>query len=201
MTSIHCATCDKTLAEGEQNFYSGTEEYLCDPHFRETELKDAIAERDQKAKWLEETHLKQLRDLDIKIARLQAPPGAAVFVDCRRIDFAPGKGFAFQDGLKTFAESVTSPFVRAKPDVIVDPVAVDLPAWPKRDPELTLADAKRMAWLLDGNGYFMEHEYLCGHHPASEKQQAEARRAIDEAMAADEKFLRKWNAAGGFTPA
>lgn len=44
------------------------------------------------------------------------------------------------------------------------------------------ADAKRMRWLLDGRGYFMEEEGLCGDGPCSEQEQDDARRAIDEAM-------------------
>jgi hypothetical protein len=44
------------------------------------------------------------------------------------------------------------------------------------------ADAKRMRWMLAGNGYFMEEEMLCGHGPCSEKEQDEARRQIDAAM-------------------
>lgn len=45
------------------------------------------------------------------------------------------------------------------------------------------ADALRMRWLLAGNGYFMEHEMLCGHDPCDEAEQDEARRRIDDAMA------------------
>lgn len=44
------------------------------------------------------------------------------------------------------------------------------------------ADAKRMRWLLDGNGYFMEEEMLCGHDPCDEEEQDKARRVIDDAM-------------------
>lgn len=44
------------------------------------------------------------------------------------------------------------------------------------------ADAKRMRWILAGNGYFMEEEMLCGHKPCDEYEQNEARRIIDEAM-------------------
>ena len=44
-------------------------------------------------------------------------------------------------------------------------------------------DALRMRWLLAGNGYFMEHEMLCGYGPCDDKKQDEARRCIDEAMA------------------
>jgi len=40
-------------------------------------------------------------------------------------------------------------------------------------------DAERFRWLLSGNGYFIEHERLCGHGPGDE---AEAREAIDLAM-------------------
>ena len=42
------------------------------------------------------------------------------------------------------------------------------------------ADAKRFRWLLDGNGYFMEEAMLCGHGPCDDKEQDEARVAIDD---------------------
>ena len=44
------------------------------------------------------------------------------------------------------------------------------------------ADAKRMRWLLNGNGYFMEEEMLCGHDFCTEADQDDARRMIDDAM-------------------
>lgn len=44
------------------------------------------------------------------------------------------------------------------------------------------ADARRMRWMLAGNGYFLEEEGLCGHSPCREDEQNEARRIIDEAM-------------------
>lgn len=47
------------------------------------------------------------------------------------------------------------------------------------------ADAKRMRWLLDGHGYFMEEEMLCGQPPCNEKEQDEARLAIDQRMEED----------------
>lgn len=39
-------------------------------------------------------------------------------------------------------------------------------------------DAERYRWMCDGNGYFLEHEMLCGFE--NEKAQADA--AIDAAM-------------------
>lgn len=39
-----------------------------------------------------------------------------------------------------------------------------------------------MRWLLDGHGYFMEEEMLCGHSPCDDDEKDEARRRIDEAM-------------------
>lgn len=45
------------------------------------------------------------------------------------------------------------------------------------------ADAARMRWLLQGNGYFMEEEGLCGHGPCDEREMNIARREIDEHMA------------------
>lgn len=47
------------------------------------------------------------------------------------------------------------------------------------------ADAKRMRWLLDGNGYFMEEDMLCGHAPCSEEEQDECRAKIDIATEED----------------
>lgn len=43
-------------------------------------------------------------------------------------------------------------------------------------------DARRMRWMLAGNGYFMEERTLCGHGPCSQKEQDNARRQIDAAM-------------------
>lgn len=50
------------------------------------------------------------------------------------------------------------------------------------------ADAKRMRWLLSGNGYFMEERMLCGNGPCEEDEQDDARREIDEAMKEDGAF-------------
>lgn len=44
------------------------------------------------------------------------------------------------------------------------------------------ADAKRMRWLLNGNGYFMEEQMLCGAVRHSQREQDEARITIDEKM-------------------
>ena len=44
------------------------------------------------------------------------------------------------------------------------------------------ADAERMRWILDGNGYFRENEMLCGHGPCSEEAKSAARAVIDAAM-------------------
>lgn len=46
----------------------------------------------------------------------------------------------------------------------------------------SIADAARMRWLLDGNGYFMEEEGLCGVHPCSGDEMNKAREIIDEQM-------------------
>lgn len=46
----------------------------------------------------------------------------------------------------------------------------------------SIADAERMRWLLDGNGYFMEEEGLCGVHPCSENEMNKARETIDRRM-------------------
>jgi hypothetical protein len=42
------------------------------------------------------------------------------------------------------------------------------------------ADARRFRALLDGNGYFMEENCLCGLRPCDEAEQDRARAAIDE---------------------
>ena len=47
------------------------------------------------------------------------------------------------------------------------------------------ADAKRFRWLLNGNGYFMEENYLCGHDDPSEEEQDDARAEIDKEMNED----------------
>ena len=44
------------------------------------------------------------------------------------------------------------------------------------------ADAERFRWLLAGNGYYMEENFLCGHAPTSQQEQDDARRKIDEAI-------------------
>ena len=56
------------------------------------------------------------------------------------------------------------------------------------------ADAKRMQWILDGNGYFMEENGICGYIPDyqySEEEKNAARRSIDEAMAWQESEEQK----------
>lgn len=63
-----------------------------------------------------------------------------------------------------------------------DDIRTDPPDGGKRDDAL---DAARFRWLLDGNGYFMEEESLCGHAPTSDAQKDRARREIDEAMLND----------------
>lgn len=45
------------------------------------------------------------------------------------------------------------------------------------------ADAARFRWLLDGHGYYMEENFLCGHAPTSEAEKDVARVEIDTAMA------------------
>jgi hypothetical protein len=44
------------------------------------------------------------------------------------------------------------------------------------------ADAKRLRWMLAGNGYFLEERMLCGHPPCDEREQDDARQEIDETM-------------------
>lgn len=53
------------------------------------------------------------------------------------------------------------------------------------------ADAKRLRWLLNGNGYFLEEEGVCGHSPCSEDQQDAARRLIDAEMEANSMEIEK----------
>ena len=55
---------------------------------------------------------------------------------------------------------------------------------PKVDDSET-ADAARMRWLLQGNGYFMEETGLCGHGPCDEQEMNDARREIDKRIIED----------------
>jgi hypothetical protein len=48
------------------------------------------------------------------------------------------------------------------------------------------ADARRFRWLLNGNGYFMEEQGLCGHGPVDQEEQDGARAEIDAAIARGE---------------
>lgn len=50
------------------------------------------------------------------------------------------------------------------------------------------AEARRMRWMLAGNGYFMEEEGLCGHGPCDDTEQDDARRRIDDAIQESERF-------------
>lgn len=60
---------------------------------------------------------------------------------------------------------------------------LDVPATPALARAIeSIADAERMRWLLDGNGYFMEEEGLCGVHPCSEDEMNRAREIINEQM-------------------
>jgi len=47
------------------------------------------------------------------------------------------------------------------------------------------ADARRFRWLLDGNGYYMEENFLCGHPPTDKSERDDARRRIDADMMED----------------
>ena len=50
------------------------------------------------------------------------------------------------------------------------------------------ADAARMRWILQGNGYFMEESGLCGSGPCNEDEMNDARSAIDERMTQDRSY-------------
>ncbi len=57
----------------------------------------------------------------------------------------------------------------------------------RRPPDTSeAADAARMRWILQGNGYFMEERGLCGHGTCSKNEMNSARKEIDEQMAEDE---------------
>ena len=57
----------------------------------------------------------------------------------------------------------------------------------RRPPDTSeAADAARMRWILQGNGYFMEERGLCGYGTCSENEMNGARKEIDEQMAEDE---------------
>ncbi len=69
--------------------------------------------------------------------------------------------------------------------------------WPEKQIELVQEltktirdmkpDADRFRWLLSGNGYFMEEQRLCGHWPADDKEQSDARQIIDDEIRLDER--------------
>ena len=44
------------------------------------------------------------------------------------------------------------------------------------------SDARRMRWLLDGNGYFMAENFLCSSVNSNEDEKNKVRTIIDEAM-------------------
>ena len=44
------------------------------------------------------------------------------------------------------------------------------------------ADARRMRFLLDGHGYFMEERGLCGFGPCDEEEKDSARKEIDDGI-------------------
>lgn len=52
------------------------------------------------------------------------------------------------------------------------------------------ADARRFRWLLDGNGYYMQEQRLCGYPPCSDVEKDEARAAFDAVIAAAERRAR-----------
>lgn len=45
------------------------------------------------------------------------------------------------------------------------------------------ADAARFRWLINGNGYFMEEQGICGPWSNSQEDKDEARKIIDEWIA------------------
>lgn len=45
------------------------------------------------------------------------------------------------------------------------------------------ADARRLRWILNGHGYFMEENTICGHPPCDQDEQDDARIEIDRAIA------------------
>jgi len=66
----------------------------------------------------------------------------------------------------------------------------------------TESDAKRMRWLLSGNGYFLEEQMLYGGYggPCSDAEQDRARAEIDAAMEGDQQERNKMGKDTGKPP-
>lgn len=69
--TVICDVCGIEIDAYSANYDVETEQDLCEKHYLERQLIDAKRDRDELAKWLEETHLKRLRELDTKIASLE----------------------------------------------------------------------------------------------------------------------------------
>lgn len=95
--------------------------------------------------------------------------------------FEGGGGYYTLDNGQGF--SFTLDEARSMPDGYPDWGFVDVPKYNAID-KSDEADAKRMRWLLNGNGYFMEENFLCGHEPVTDDEADRARAAIDAAMQA-----------------
>ena len=72
---VTCDVCGIELDAEDANFDIGSQEDLCDEHFRQRQLLDAKQERDSLAAWLEATFLKRLREIDARIAELEKVTG------------------------------------------------------------------------------------------------------------------------------
>jgi hypothetical protein len=67
------------------------------------------------------------------------------------------------------------------PDLIIT-VPVRITYAPRPIDISDAADAARFRWILEGNGYFMEEEGLCGHGPCDQAEKNSARLEIDKYM-------------------
>jgi hypothetical protein len=71
--TVACDICKKVIPVEEAQFDVGNEWDLCPEHFKEQTLIQAKQKRAELATWLENTHLKNLRELDELIAELEKP--------------------------------------------------------------------------------------------------------------------------------
>lgn len=69
--TVSCDVCGKVMMVEDARWDVGSERDLCPEHDRETTLAEAKAKRQELAQWLENTHLKSLRELDALIAALE----------------------------------------------------------------------------------------------------------------------------------
>jgi hypothetical protein len=71
--SVTCDVCGLKMPAADAKRDIGSEQDLCVTHYRQRQLEQAKADRKYLQEWLDATHLKRLRELDARIAELEAP--------------------------------------------------------------------------------------------------------------------------------